>query len=184
MAMHSPSDSFAASFDAIALDAATAPSAAAIDAALSACAAPDQPGFYLLDDAGGRFIVDRDFGVVSLANEAILEAERDTVHVARLLVIEHSGERYELALKLKLSGIVPQAVVAPPAAPQSPTQAAPWALFRAWESTALNDLFLDERAAFGALLTWTPAAHTDLSADLSLLAPPPPPAARDASWAI
>ncbi|MBY0563579.1 MAG: hypothetical protein K2P58_05255 [Hyphomonadaceae bacterium] len=177
--MTSPSDSFSASFDAIALDATTAPSAAAIEAALSACASHDAPGFYLLDDADGRFCIDRDFGVVSLRSETILEAERDRVHVARLLVIEHSGERYELALRLKLTGMVPQAVVADDKARPAAT---PWPQFRAWEYSTLADRFADERAAFGALLMWPLPAQADQAADLSL-AYPLASAARDAVWA-
>ncbi len=33
-----------------------------------------EPGFYLLDDCGGRFVVDRDFGLVSLKDASLLEA--------------------------------------------------------------------------------------------------------------
>lgn len=149
--MISPSDSFSASFDAIALDAATARSPAAIDAAVSACAAPHEPGFYLLDDADGRFVIDRDFGVVSLRSDALLEAERDAVHLARVLVIEQSGERYELALRLKLTGMVPQAVIADDdavATAQAPRT--PWTQYCAGHRFGLDDTSFDERAPFGA----------------------------------
>lgn len=67
-------------------------------------------GFFLVDDAGGRFSVDRELGIVSVADEAILAREPGSVHAARLLVIEPSGERYNLDLKLRLTGRVPQVV--------------------------------------------------------------------------
>lgn len=114
--MNSTHDPFSASFDAIEIDPARAPSPRAIaDAfALAAptAAAPDfaTAGFYLVDDADGRFVIDREMGVVSLRDEAILERERFSIHVARMRVIEHTGESYEIELKLRLTGLVPQMV--------------------------------------------------------------------------
>jgi len=107
--MNPPPDPFAAAFDSIEIDAARAPSAAAFDDALS-LAAQEGPGFYLIDDAGGRFVIDREFGVVSLRDEGILMLERDTVQVARIKVIESSGSSYEMDLTLRLTGRVPQVV--------------------------------------------------------------------------
>ena len=71
-----PLDPFAQKFVSIDVDAARSPSAAAIDRAMEIAApraqAFETPGFYLIDDAGGRFVVDRDFGVVSLADETLI----------------------------------------------------------------------------------------------------------------
>jgi hypothetical protein len=68
------------------------------------------PGFALIDDAEGRFVVDSITGVISLSDDAMLARELGAVHVARLRVIEQSGERYEIELKLRLSGRIPQLV--------------------------------------------------------------------------
>ena len=112
--MTSPPDPFAAFFDSVELDPSAKPTPETIERAIGFCGSPqpgaETPGFYLLDDADGRFRVDRLVGVISLSDDAILERERGAVHLARLLVIEQSGERYELDLKLRLSGRVPQLV--------------------------------------------------------------------------
>jgi hypothetical protein len=111
--MSAPSDPFSAFFDSVEIDPAKKPSPDAIEQALALCGAPncqDEPAFSLLDDAKGRFVVDAVTGVISIRDEAILEREANAIHVARLRVIEQSGERYELDLKLRLSGRVPQLV--------------------------------------------------------------------------
>ncbi|MBI3439236.1 MAG: hypothetical protein HY054_11420 [Proteobacteria bacterium] len=111
--MTSPPDPFSAFFDSVEIDPAKKPSSETIERALAMCAPqenPEAPGFYLLDDAGGRFVIDRDWGMISLSDDAILERERGAIHVARLRVIEQSGERYEIDLKLRLTGRVPQLV--------------------------------------------------------------------------
>lgn len=137
--MSSTHDPFSARFDAIEIDPARAPSPQAIaDAfALAAptAAVPDlaTAGFYLVDDADGRFVIDREMGVVSLKDEAILERERFSVHIARMRVIEHTGESYEIELKLRLTGLVPQMVGAEDALfdlPAPETQTAAPALVR------------------------------------------------------
>jgi hypothetical protein len=104
--MKTPPDSFGARFDSIAIDPAQAPSPEIIERALS-MAGEEEPGFYLLDDARGRFVVDRKTGFVSLSDPSWLERERGSVHVARLRVVEPSGARYEIALPLQLTGPVP-----------------------------------------------------------------------------
>lgn len=71
---------------------------------------PDGPGFYLVDDADGRFVVDRDFGVVSLKDAPTFEDARGQVHAVRLNVREPSGLVYDLTLQLRVSGMVPQVV--------------------------------------------------------------------------
>ena len=70
----------------------------------------EEPGFYLVDDAGGRFIVDRQWGIVSVANDDVLAREPGAVHGVMLRVIEPSGARYELPMQLRLTGRVPQMV--------------------------------------------------------------------------
>ncbi len=107
--MSSPHDPFSARFDAIELNPARAPTKMAIEQALAAVA-PIEPGFYLIDDAGGRFAIDRDVGVVTLKDDVLLVRERGAVHAARLKVIEPSGASYEMELKLRLTGRVPQMV--------------------------------------------------------------------------
>jgi hypothetical protein len=69
-----------------------------------------RPFFTLLDDGGGRFVVDPAFGVISLRDAAVLDAERGKTHHARLHVIEPSGAQYVLDMRLKLTGMVPQLV--------------------------------------------------------------------------
>ncbi len=70
----------------------------------------EEPGFYLVDDAGGRFSVDRQWGIVSVANDDVLAREAGSVHSVTLHVIEPSGARYELPMQLRLTGRVPQMV--------------------------------------------------------------------------
>lgn len=108
-----PLDPFSQQFDSIEIDPARAPSQAAIENATAFSGsqhAPETPapGFYLLDDANGRFVVDRDMGVITLADESILQSERNAVYAAKLRVVEPSGASYELAMRLRISGRVPQ----------------------------------------------------------------------------
>ncbi|MGD9980535.1 MAG: hypothetical protein AB7H66_10495 [Hyphomonadaceae bacterium] len=118
-----PTDPFALKFDAIDVDPERAPARAAIENAMAhvapqdelltaSAAAPEfaQPGFYLLEDAGGRFIVDRDLGVVTLADETLLQRERNAVHGVTLRVVEPSGDSYQLDMQLRITGRVPQMV--------------------------------------------------------------------------
>ena len=71
---------------------------------------PDEapPAFALIDDAGGRFVIDAQSGVVSVAHEDIVARERDAIHSARLRIVEPSGARYEIAMRLKITGLVPR----------------------------------------------------------------------------
>lgn len=83
-------------------------------------------GFYLVDDADGRFEIDRDMGIISLRDESLLETERLAIHVVRMRVIERSGANYEMEMKLRLTGRVPQMVGAEDALFDIPaTEAAP-----------------------------------------------------------
>jgi hypothetical protein len=108
--MNTPRDPFSDSFDRIEIDPANAPSPEAFDRALAFCAPPEErgPGFYLIEDGHGRFVVDRDTGVITLRDEAILGAERGQIHHAQLRVTESSGRVYTMKLALRLTGRVPQ----------------------------------------------------------------------------
>lgn len=104
-----PLDPFAQKFDSIDVDPARAPAREAIESAMAQIAPREEaPGFYLLNDANGRFVVDRDMGVVTLADESILQSERNQVHAVRLRVVEPSGASYDLDMQLRISGRVPQ----------------------------------------------------------------------------
>jgi hypothetical protein len=109
-------DPFSATFDSIEIDPSRTPSLSAIEHAFAvvtpSAAAPEleTAGFYLVDDAGGRFEIDRDMGIISLRNESLLETERLAIHLVRMRVIERSGANYEMEMKLRLTGRVPQMV--------------------------------------------------------------------------
>lgn len=102
--MVSPLEPFSQHLDSIEIDPTRAPSQASFDRAPE----PPAPGFYLLDDANGRFVVDREMGVVTLADESILHSERNAVHTVKLRVVEPSRASYELNMQLRVSGRVPQ----------------------------------------------------------------------------
>src|SRR5690242_20662873 len=110
--MTSSLDPFALSFDSIKVDRSTAPKPEAFDHALAVAAPPagdvldmaidavavpaavavgEQPGFYLTDDADGRFTIDRDTGIISLKDERLLTLEYGAIHQAHVKVVEISG---------------------------------------------------------------------------------------------
>ena len=108
-----PLDPFSQSFDAIEVDPTRTQPREAIEHAMAYVAPqtpiePPAPGFYLLNDANGRFVIDRDMGIVTLADDSILHTERNSVHAARLRVVEPSGATYELEMQLRITGRVPQ----------------------------------------------------------------------------
>lgn len=152
------------------------------------------PSFTLLDDAGGRFVIDPDEGVISLKDEALLERERGAVHSARLRVSEPSGGVYELELQLRLTGRVPQLVgsddlaalagTGDTAPAPKPLPAAAWAQFAAAHGVRRKCPLCGEAAPFGALLA-APLPQTGAaSAALGLAQAPPRPAPRDAAWTV
>lgn len=206
-----PLDPFALQFDSIEIDPTRAPTAAAIEHALSfvaptedplltaSAAAPDfaTPGFHLLDDAGGRFTVDRDFGVITLTDDGVLATERGAVHAVRLRVVEASGASYELDMRLRLTGHVPQMVgaedlavlaglgadeVAPPAVAALPHVA--WTRFAATQGAFARTPLGSEHAAFGALLGADLSGLSARMVSLTLDAPPPAHAAAHAAWPV
>lgn len=110
-----PLDPFAQKFDSIEIDPSRTPARTAIESAVAHVSPymlqPETaPGFYLLDDANGRFVVDRAMGVVTVAADDILRSERNTIHAVKLRVIEPSGATYELDMQLRISGRVPQMI--------------------------------------------------------------------------
>jgi hypothetical protein len=196
--MTSPPDPFSAFFDSVEFDPSTKPTPEAIERAIAFCGPPLQgaetPGFYLIDDAGGRFVVDPLMGVISLRDDAILERERGAIHVARLMVVEQSGERYELDLKLRLSGRVPQLVSEEDAL--SDTSAAVehddedvisvprihWTRYVAVAGLYTPASLAESDAPYGAMLSVHLPGVVAGFAGLTLVEDLPPPAARDAIW--
>jgi|GEM_PF-1885821 len=209
--MNMPRDPFSDSFDSIEIDPAHAPSAAAIDRALAFCAPQDDeaPGFYLIDDAQGRFVVDRDTGIISLRDDAILATERGQTHGARLRVVEASGRNYAMTLSLCITGRVPQiaghdelnavffATLTEPQFFESAEQAyayrddeeeeetivriVSWAGYTATKSY-IKPLLGSEHAAFGTLIElWIPNFDAGF-ASLTMMDEVPPPAGRTAIW--
>jgi len=207
-----PLDPFAQKFDSIDVDATRSPSAAAIDRAMEIAApraeAFETPGFYLLDDAGGRFIVDRDFGVVSLADETLIVTERGQVHGVQLKVIEASGTAYNMEMRLRITGRVPQMVGAeefaylaeltagpiPDLKPatrialvqETPTQpSVAWSAFSAAaHQGAARSISACGAAPYGALLSTSLPAINAAAIALNLGEPTPTPSAKSATWSI
>ena len=199
--MMTSDDSSAPELDSIEPKSAPTPAASDEAAASEAptAAAPNtnrQPGFYLLNDADGRFVVDREIGVISVSDDVIVEAERDAVHSVRMHVVEASGASYEIDMPLRITGRVPQLVgaeafaftaEAAPAPSVRPLArpAVPW-----WSFAAVSGLGApatiggDEDAPYGAVLQASlPATEIDFI-PLILADEPPPPAPMHAAWAI
>jgi hypothetical protein len=166
-------------------------SSEAMDRSLAFCGSPqealDVRGFYLLDDADGRFVVDRDWGVISLRDETVLEKERGAIHAARLRVVEQSGESYELDLKLRLSGRVPQLVSEEAFDQDSKEVNVPrihWTRYVAVAGLYTPASLPDDDAPYGSLLTvHTPSVAAGF-AGLTLIEDLPSPASRNAVWTI
>jgi hypothetical protein len=176
--MMTPPDPFAQRFDSINIE--RTPTSAS------------EPGFYLADDAGGRFVVDREFGVVSLRDETLLAAELGQVHAVQLRVVESSGYSHVLDLQLRVTGMVPQMVGAedfgfggesvayePPARPAPPVAWAAFAPVRGLQSKPS----LDARGAYGALLANALPA-TNERVTISFGETLPPPTREHASWSL
>ena len=156
----------------------------------------ETPGFSLLDDAGGRFAIDRATGIITVLDRELLITESGARHGVHVRVVEPSGASYELRLTLRITGLVPQIfgsnenealaamardlatlIEAPPASEPVPTPTP-----RFWPRlAALNE----EAARFGALVAG--AALPAIEACESLLRltdAPPTPSSPSAAWAI
>lgn len=164
-------------------------------------------GFYLLDDAGGRFTIDRETGIVTLAQDQLMALEAGAIHPVHIKVIEHSGAEYELRFRLRMTGRIPQiagaeendALANLAAAPlldlmsaddygafTPPDAECPWSTFSLthWQAGAPQRLG-SERAIYGSLLETPPLTGYFASASQLALAetlPSPAPAAAD--WRI
>lgn len=199
-----PLDPFAQKFDSIDVSAGAASAyeqALALSAPSAAAPETAPPGFYLLNDANGRFVVDRDLGIVSLRDAALLASENGAVHGVRMRVVENSGASYELDMQLRVTGMVPQMVGAEdltfgtpaprPApsvtpTPQTARQQIAWATFSATHDAggAPASLSACGAAPYGALLT-APTPRISVSgASLALGQTPFPPSGKDAVWSI
>ncbi len=193
-----PLDPFAQSFDSIEID--RAPSPAAIESAFASiaptAAAPEygQSGYFLMDDAGGRFTVDREMGVVMLRDETLLTREHGAVYPARLRVVESSGASYDLDLQLRIIGRVPQVVgaedfglgggeaIEAPTPVQAPAPRVAWTGF-APALGAQTKPSLTATGAYGALLGMTlPASNARATITLNDTIPAPAPA--HAAWSL
>ncbi len=173
-------DEFAQSFDAIEID--RAPSLAVGDA----------PGFYLADDAGGRFVVDRDLGVISLREEALLESLRGQIFPVCLRVVEASGLSYTLDLKLRVTGLVPQMVgaedIAFGAEPASSTSLAaaapvtPWVAFAPVRGLQTKQALTPD-GAYGTLISPS-LPTTDERVSIAFGESLPAPAPGHAAWSL
>ncbi len=186
--MSSPPDNFSEAFDAIDPQGADG---AAITRATTEVS--QEPGFYLLDDADGRFTVDAALGFINLRDEAVLKAERGAIHAVRLLVIERSGARYEMPMKLRLTGMIPQMVgaedfsfaaeAAPISAPAPARQAPPmaWSAYAAASAHGAPQQINDE-ARFGAAFPRPLPPQAPGPYRLHLFTPLPAPASKSAIW--
>lgn len=227
--MLEPLDPFALEFDSIVVDAAKAKRALAFDDAYGLGAPTEAPagstnlleeaiarvstanaalqpagaGFYLLDDADGRFAIDRETGVITLADDSLLALERGAVHGVRVRVLEASGDSYELNFQLRITGRVPQmagsehdalaamaapepseAEPAPLLAPAPPVETIAWTQFAAFRASyARFEPLGPEWAAFGALLAPAPFSG-DLAPAVLGVGELPEPSSRRAGWTL
>jgi hypothetical protein len=172
--------------------------------------APDAPGFYLLDDCNGRFVIDQSIGVITLAHDHLLTLEAGAVHTARVRVVEMSGAIYEMNMRLRMTGRVPQivghedndALAALAAAPlvdlMTPEQKSvheavaheapplPWVRFAVSRFAPGKQPLYGETAPFGSLFE-VPATFPDVYLEegkLDLDGAPPRASANDAAWVI
>lgn len=112
--MNTPPDPFALNFDSIPVEprrrVAMIPDEAEAFShqPREAPSAAQEPGFYLVDDCNGRFVIERDTGIVSLKDESLLAIEKGAIHPVHIRVIELSGGHYDLKLRLRITGRVPQ----------------------------------------------------------------------------
>lgn len=202
--MGQPLDPFASSFDSIDPDRGVY-SRAAFDhtfeqASQRAAVRKSEPGFYLLDDADGRFTVDRHMGVISIASDALLDAEYNAVHEVRLHVVEQSGASYDLPMKLRVTGRIPSMVGAEDLdlfaglpgfeAPSAPPRAETPAPHIGWTSYSVVSGQIGkaplriEGAPFAAALEPMPAPEAPGPYRLHLFTPLPQVSALGAAWSL
>lgn len=201
--MHSSFDSFALHFDSIPVEpkrAGEPSSANEIEDQTAASSPLPAQGFTLIDDADGRFGIDRDTGIITLLHEHLLTSEAGAIHPVQIRVIEPSGASYELKFRLRMTGLIPQIAgaeefdalanlvcpapnlkpmraIALAPAPEAKPEPKP----SVWPHLAATK---DEAAPFG-LLGIAPLPSVDLrTSDLSLSDTPPQAAPASAAWLI
>lgn len=198
-----PLDPFALEFDSIEIDPTGAPEPSDIAAAPGGAApeADTRPGFYLLDDALGRFVVDREIGVISVKDDELVANEHGAIYAVRMRVIEPSGASYDVDMPLRITGRVPHPVgveefVLPSEAPlpaaQPPASAhaaapqqVPWPAFAAARGAgAPMPIGCCSGSRFGEVLAASLPASEFSSVSLALEAPAPEPAPQDAPWSV
>ena len=65
----------------------------------------DTPTYSLIDDAGGRFAIDPNTGVVTVANGSLLDYESSTSHTITVRVTDSAGATYEEAFTITLNDV-------------------------------------------------------------------------------
>ena len=194
--MQTPFDSFALHFDSIPVEPKRPGEPAPTRGEEEHADAAPRTGFTLIDDADGRFAIDRDTGVITLLQDDLLTREAGALHPVHMRVVEPSGARYELQFKLRMTGLVPQIAGAEefdalasmvvgaaqpkpaPAISITPPQARPIA--SPWARLTRGG----EDAPFGVLCEAPLPALNSAAGELSLGAAPPRPGAASAIWAI
>ena len=144
-------------------------------------------GFFLIDDCGGRFVIDRESGIVALASQDVLAREPGAVRHVGIRVVERSGASYEMTIALKITGKVPQVsgaealdVFAPE--PFTETHVA-WERFApAQASLAARGPLRQPPAAFGAVLSPAPPARAPADLAFAAFAATTPPPASERGW--
>jgi hypothetical protein len=100
----STSDDFASRFDSIQIERANA------FADKPEGDDPLAPGYTLLDDANGRFAIERETGIISVLRDDTLAADAGRTFAVTLRCVERSGMTYTQTLQLRVTGRVPQIV--------------------------------------------------------------------------
>lgn len=150
--------------------------------------AASQFGFSLIDDCGGRFVIDAVTGFISVADEDIVTRDHGRTFEARMRVVEKSGGAYDMPVRLVITGLVPHmaggesfgafSLDDAPAAPQPSSEPlafseARWTMFAAFAAQAPQQrqgLPLT-RSPFGALRAH---AATNLECPRAVLSVPAP----------
>ncbi|MBI1251963.1 MAG: hypothetical protein GC189_10875 [Alphaproteobacteria bacterium] len=70
----------------------------------------DEGAFALVDDAGGRFGIDAETGIITLSDMALLRVERGAVFPVRVRVPDASGA-HEAVFHLRITGRIPAAAM-------------------------------------------------------------------------
>jgi hypothetical protein len=157
---------------------------------------PHLAAHVLIDDAGGRFVIDPETGVISLANPGAARSEFGHIHRVRVRSLDLVGGAYEASFHLRVGSPLPEVVMPDGADPLggdplafalAPPPAAPmraWCEIAAAVGAVRPRSTAREEAPFGAALGADCAAYPAMraTAALHLDTPPPAPAPRDARW--